>query len=232
MGCDIHFYVEKLAEGQWASADKWTKGEEVGELFVAHGDCFYRRRNYDLFAILANVRNGIGFAGIKTGGGFIPIADPRGLPADVTEQVQAASERWSGDGHSHSHLSLKELLDYDWTQTTSHEGWVDVENFGNWHFGGAKNGPKEWSGDIMGPAIQKLPDHELLAQIQSLRKEDSWWSSRSKIVAALPDHYTHLIWTEPSFESTGHFWQTTIPRLLALAKGDYGSVRIVFWFDN
>jgi len=29
-------------------------------------------RNYDLFAILANVRNGHGFAGIKTGGGIRP----------------------------------------------------------------------------------------------------------------------------------------------------------------
>jgi hypothetical protein len=61
------------------------------------GDCFvenrtrcphpFKYRNYDVFAILANVRNGRGFAGVVTGGGFNPIAMPRGLPPDVSPEV-------------------------------------------------------------------------------------------------------------------------------------------------
>lgn len=39
-------------------------------------------RSYNTFAMLANVRNGRGFAGVKTSDGFPVIHEPRGLPAD------------------------------------------------------------------------------------------------------------------------------------------------------
>ena len=56
MGCDIHMMAKVQQDnGSWKNA-----GEIDGN------------RNYDLFAILANVRNGHGFAGIKTGGGIRP----------------------------------------------------------------------------------------------------------------------------------------------------------------
>lgn len=48
-------------------------------------------RNYNLFSILANVRNGVGFAGCKTGEGFEPIAMPRGFPADASPAVKKAN---------------------------------------------------------------------------------------------------------------------------------------------
>lgn len=47
----------------------------------------YAGRNYNLFAILADVHNGYGFAGCDTGDPFVPIAPPRGLPDDVTQEV-------------------------------------------------------------------------------------------------------------------------------------------------
>lgn len=50
-------------------------------------------RNYDVFAILANVRNGTGFAGIKTSSGFDPIDTPRGLPDDLSAEVVAHLKR-------------------------------------------------------------------------------------------------------------------------------------------
>ena len=37
-------------------------------------------RNYDWFSILANVRNGMGFAGVVTGQGFNYISTPKGVP--------------------------------------------------------------------------------------------------------------------------------------------------------
>jgi hypothetical protein len=78
----------------------------------------YDGRNYDLFAILADVRNGRGFAGFYTGEGFNPISDAKGLPEDVSSEVKAESDRWDCDGHSHSYFNLKELVYYDWEQTT------------------------------------------------------------------------------------------------------------------
>ena len=48
-----------------------------------------------LFAILAGVRNGYGFAGCDTGDGFRPIAPPRGLPGDVSPEVAEEARRWT-----------------------------------------------------------------------------------------------------------------------------------------
>ena len=114
MGCDIHFYVETQNEnGEWVSADRWTKDDD-GETYVAFQDAFYPGRNYNLFSILADVRNGIGFAGVKTGDGFEPISMPRGVPADACQEYKNQVSNWDGDGHSHSWYTLNELIDYDW----------------------------------------------------------------------------------------------------------------------
>ena len=63
MGSDIHLYVEKLVDGVWASADKWSKNkwheeypEEEKPVHVEYKDFFYTGRNYTLFGFLANVR--------------------------------------------------------------------------------------------------------------------------------------------------------------------------------
>ena len=121
MGCDIHFFVEvKQADGSWKSVDEWEV--EDGYTYVPYEKAFYNGRNYDLFAILADVRNGRGFAGCKTGDGFNIIDEPRGLPNDVSSEVKSQAESWDGDGHSHSWFTLAELESFDWDQTTKHEG--------------------------------------------------------------------------------------------------------------
>ena len=100
LGCDIHLYVERRINGIWESADKWTPNkyaaEDEGEpaLGVEYEDLFYSGRSYNLFSILADVRNGVGFAGCDTGDRLVPISDPRGLPENVCELVKSESERW------------------------------------------------------------------------------------------------------------------------------------------
>ncbi len=37
---------------------------------------------------------------------------PKGLPDNVSIEVKTESDEWGIDGHSHSFLTLKELLDY------------------------------------------------------------------------------------------------------------------------
>src|SRR5689334_25156479 len=90
MGCDIHFYVEKHVGGRWVTADAW-KPSEYGDYM----DCeeMYRDRCYNLFAILADVRNGYGFAGCETGKGFTVIAQPRGLPSDMSPELSEYAHR-------------------------------------------------------------------------------------------------------------------------------------------
>ena len=110
MGTDIHINVDRLSEnGHWIRTDLQVDED----------------RNYDLFAILADVRNGEGCAGVRTGDGFVPISEPRGWgEVDVKEDDPYHSASW---------LLLSEILDYDYrrpsksgylTKTNTRRGYV------------------------------------------------------------------------------------------------------------
>lgn len=220
MGCDIHIYVEKKENGRWVSADTWKKDSDFNYVHPQ----VYEGRCYDLFAILADVRNGRGFAGVKTGEGFNPISEPKGLPEDVSPEVLSASDGYGIDGHSHSHHTLRELLDYDWTQKTSKQGYVSLEEYKKLKRitdAGFTAYPESWCGGISGAGVHlydtKRAD-ELIAQ-NELPKEGS--------------HHVAYQWGVTYAYAAGpNWWNETMVKLLAMAKGDYDSVRIVFWFDN
>ena len=86
MGCDIHMYAEIRKENKWEKVGRifenpwYSEDREESEWNTPLTDEPYDGRNYDLFAILADVRNGRGFAGCVTGDRFNPIAEPKGLP--------------------------------------------------------------------------------------------------------------------------------------------------------
>lgn len=114
MGCDIHMHVEykyrlKDDDAHWMCGDYFKlnpfrdkyENEEKYTLVGFHDD-----RNYDLFSILANVRNY---------GGNDYIDDPRGLPDDITKEVKEDCDKLGIDGHAHSYFTLKELIDFQRT---------------------------------------------------------------------------------------------------------------------
>jgi len=116
MGCDIHSFVEvKNASGKWEKAtgfksDHYDKDSDYfSQEEFRNGDCVLDARNYNEFAILANVRNGYGFAGVDTGDALKPISMPKGLPEDVSKEVKFESDEWGCDGHSHSWLTAREI---------------------------------------------------------------------------------------------------------------------------
>lgn len=75
MGCDIHSVAQVRKDGVWKTVLQDVCGDP---------------RRYDTFAMLANVRNGYGFAGCDTGDGFEPISEPRGFPDDfLVNEIQA-----------------------------------------------------------------------------------------------------------------------------------------------
>jgi hypothetical protein len=83
MGCDIHVYVEVKVKGKWVLIN-----------------APYIRRNYDLFAKMANVRN---YENIK------PISEPKGLPENISDGTKLYLDIWEDDAHSASWLSPKEM---------------------------------------------------------------------------------------------------------------------------
>lgn len=249
MGCDIHMYVEHKQDGVWKSADIWkpdkyfdSKYETVQKDIVEYEDRFYAGRNYDLFAILANVRNGYGFAGTDTGDGFIPISEPRGLPDDVSELIKDESEDWGPDGHSHSWLTLKELLEYDWGQVTKHRGWVSQPVYTLWLKDGKRGEPRSYSGHVSGPDIEHISVEEMEKKIEEgskdmtpdIEKIMDTGLDLGAILNKKPGQKTYYCtpeWEETYEESAGSFISKTIPKLRELDPNPE-NVRICFWFDN
>lgn len=124
MGCDIHALIERKNE------HRGHDGEVYRTEWVNSGDPDLGR-NYELFAVLAGVRN---YTGIT------PISEPRGLPAFVSFESYSDGERWvkwdhrsdvgkpcrafehmvemyGEDGHSGSWLTLAEIKAFDLNQT-------------------------------------------------------------------------------------------------------------------
>lgn len=99
MGADIHTYVETFRDGRWqhetgalvTPIDQWSDPAAP-----------FDWRHYPMFGFLAGVRD----HDVPT------IAQPRGLPDDVSPEVRAenADGEWY---HSASWLTLAELLAYD-----------------------------------------------------------------------------------------------------------------------
>lgn len=114
MGCDIHFFVEVRKDGIWTTADTWTI-EEGDRNNYDHA--FFSGRNYNLFSLLADVRSEDGAA---------PLSAPRGTPEDSCQEIKEVVAQWDGDGHSHSHFTVAELMAQDWHVGQRDEGSIPL----------------------------------------------------------------------------------------------------------
>jgi hypothetical protein len=87
-----------------------------------------RQRDYDYFAILANVRNGRGFAGVDLGDEFIPIQENRpftDLP--FTAPDLAVEGLYDYGDHSFGWITLREWIDYPhWKDIREQRGVVNL----------------------------------------------------------------------------------------------------------
>jgi len=108
--------------------------------------------------MLADVRNGYGFAACDTGDGFNPISLPKELPDDVSPEVAVQSESWGGDGHSHTWLTVAELDAYNWEQTTKLRGWVSEKEYKQFLEAGR---PESWCGGISGGMIRHISNEKM-----------------------------------------------------------------------
>ena len=111
MGCDIHSIAEVRENGKWTAVTKdvFPLDEWDREYYKKDGGSSpFDWRSYSMFAFLAGVRN---YDRCN------PLSEPRGMPNDASEEAREMEEFWLGDGHSHSYLTLKELLEFDYDQT-------------------------------------------------------------------------------------------------------------------
>lgn len=185
MGTDIHMIVQERRIGSdgpawrdiltpaWWPRDKYD-ADRVAALTAKLPDPsaaqeltgvagrWYWGRNYDLFAVLADVRNGYGFAGIQTLDTCWPsIAPNRGIPDDMAPIMdndhtysRDGVEVWLGD-HSHTWMTWDEVRAYPWTETGRHYvGVVTLDAYLRRRGGGEAY--QGWAGGITGPGIVTL----------------------------------------------------------------------------
>lgn len=107
MGCDIHGYLEvKNNNNEWICANFY----QINRFFEDEGGIEFSivnllpSRNYTRFTQLCGVRDYTGSC--------IPISQPKGLPSDVCKEIKKESDYWGSYGHSHSYVTLKEVMDY------------------------------------------------------------------------------------------------------------------------
>lgn len=133
MGCDIHVLTEALISVDdkkvWVNVDNWRfnphysanneDGDPEMDLIP-----IYRNRNYDLFTLLAGVRD--------YSGDTQSVSPPKGIPPDAAPQTLAEVERYGSDGHTHSWLTLAEIRAFHETgPTKNYTGLVTPEDSQN-----------------------------------------------------------------------------------------------------
>lgn len=208
MGCDIHMIVQRKIDDKWIDTDT----------------PIYDYRNYDLFGMLADVRNGFGFAGVDLGDGFEPILgrdNPRRkLPEDFDcDQYDYHGEKkWMGD-HSHSYLLLSELLGENgyYDRISNHRGVVSEEEYKKFK---ATGYPESACGSISGGMVRNVSNNAMDAVIEnpSLKEEGC-------------SYYTQVEWPETYRDSAGEHWFMLLDKWQQLDP-DPNNVRIVFGFDS
>ena len=238
MGCDIHFHVEARGRGGWERVEATSPNPYAdieGEPATVR-ESWYRSRNYSLFAMLADVRNGHGFAGSDTGDPVVPIADPRGLPSDVSPEVRSESEQIGEDGHSHSHFSLAELLAVDWWgNEITHRGWFDIPE-------SERGAPEQWlkrtkysleRGWFQGDwSSGSFGSRIVAAHLDGTVTEGG--TQRSAPVSTKTPTTYQIEWSTSWAAAAGGEWFQTLTRMSAEAsrRESFDAVRAVFWFDN
>lgn len=222
MGTDIHVCVERRVDGMWNAV---LKPDDYTEDSLYWLDV---NRNYSLFAILADVRNGYG------GDGFIPISKPRGLPSDVSAEIlKDHAEGWD---HSISWLTLQEILDYDWTQITKRRGWVNGPAYFKWIQYNKRCGesPAEWCGFVGGTGIKHITVAQMDEEIRKIEQQYPDYRDYHKrfkaVEETLGDTYCLIEWVQPYYKCCRYFLSDVIPQLLRIGKPE--DVRLVFWFDS
>jgi hypothetical protein len=193
--------------------DLWEYEYEMAR-YVGPGkrrDTWYSDRNYRVFAALADVRNGSGFAGVYTHDPIVPISQPRGLPDGVTPETLNVLS----DEHSQTWLGLDEVLSYDWGQPMWCGGVVDLDQYKVYVQTGS---PDSWSGFVSGQSVKHIDTDEANRLIAA-----------GEGTAQHPHTFVNIRWADKLDDSAEHFLDRM--KMLAMTVGER-KCRLVFDFDS
>jgi hypothetical protein len=230
MGTDIHSII------QYRANDKGTWRTDSARLCDD--------RNYDTFAILADVRNGTGFAGCETGETWPVIAPARGLPKDMFDgdypQMKDKSHTdcphcygegtmWLGD-HTHSWVTLAEMKSMAEALRSRGQyvesGIVSLDQYEAFLSGIM---PTSWSGGISGANIKQV-------DLRNLNADERNPNALRKLGIT----HVRLQWSRPVEKCASSFFKYIAEMEKVKVEQDYGDhhrptdddIRLVFGFDS
>lgn len=167
---------------------------------------------------MADVRNGYGFAGVKTHEPIDPFFARRGVPSDASAEYLAEVESWDVDGHSHSFATVAELKAAPWNDVIiRHQGYLTVKEYER--IRNSDKLPDSWCGGTSA--------HKVTAQAYENNYRGRLTSTDDTFQSPM---YILYVWDAPITEYVGDFVDNAIPTLEALGSPE--DVRIVFFFDN
>lgn len=188
-------------------------------------DEWFSERNYIVFAVLGNVRNGRGFAGIYSHEPLPYLSDSAGFPDDMADETIEWFARRGGD-HSDTWVNLRDVLTYDWNQTVHKSG---VLTLGDWAEYRANGLPQSWSGEISGGTVTHVNPSEMddyLARYRAVHGAEPGRFS-AEVDGVMP--VTRLQWGHPLGNFASHFLERM--RMLAMQVGE-APTRLIFNFDS
>ena len=204
---DIHFFVEKKnKQDKWISADKWkykiNEETKKREYYVDQWDSFVRGGgNEEMYEILQS------------------ISLAKGLPSDVSNKVKTESDIWGLDGHSHSWLTVSELVGHDWHKGREISGYLDSFNYDYLKSTGLPISYRK--------KVDKVISEDDMKKF--LKKEkDPKFSTTQKEYADLG--YCKSTWMASDADRLYYFHYHVLPKIRSL--GEPEDVRCIFWFDN
>lgn len=217
MGTDIHSIVQINVGDRWEYIGSGPT-DDVGDLIL-------QDRNYNLFSILAGVRNGFGFAGYAIASPVVPIAEPRGLPHPIGSlPFNQPIDGLFGD-HSFSWLTLKELDSFPWDESRMRIGVIPASEYDKFIEDNEdrSRSPDRWSGGVDGPNITTLEEVDFL------------FYRRTNNLLTKREIYVRVNWVQPHTVICHRFHSFVLPWMRRLAVDhccSSSNIRLVFGFDS
>lgn len=241
MGCDIHLFCEKRVNGEWQVIEDvpcpWCDGTGTTfdkECFSCYGKkrSYYPNdetgrndpwafcyRNYQLFSILADVRN---YHKVPS------LFAERDVPEDVSERGRVLANSYDEDGHSHTHFTMVELTaGLAAMAPIPNGGLVDAKGFLQWKEDGR---PKSWCGGVSGPRIQ-IVDHVRMEKEIVQHGLITARNLQEYGRGGLHNFYTEVSWADAPADIARHL-VATLERIRAEQGIAPEDLRAIAFFDN
>lgn len=213
MGSDIHMVAQKRTADGWERVEPFKYCEYEKKQVRGMQNTY---RSYFMFALLAGVRNGFGFAGCKIFDPVVPIAEGRGLPDDFQIDDNECHEgSWMGD-HSYTWMTLDEILAADTTRKVKKSGWINGIERKQW-VESQDAQPPGWCGGISGQGVEHVSLDEL-----DFRLKEGMPCDR---------HYAFAEWEVPMSVALGDDFMALVEHWKTLDP-DPRNVRLVMGFDS